>query len=152
MNGPGWRQADILSTGDCPPILNPSKQGRMKTRLLIRALALVFVIGTGSSIARASHEAGNAENAAQKLTSNADQVIAPSAAATPLAGCGADPAREEADLVVVSGSGRVGDSTTSSSSGDVVNSGNPPLRLEATNQLFAYSDGGAVISCSEINR
>jgi hypothetical protein len=121
-------------------------------RLLIRGLALVFVIGAGSSIARASHEAGNAENAAQKLTTNGDQTIVASAAATPLAGCGADPAREEAQIVAISGTARIGDATTSTSSGIVVTSGNPPLKLEVTNQLFAYSDGGAVISCTPIDR
>jgi hypothetical protein len=120
-----------------------------------RALALLLIFGIAALEARpafATHEAGRSENAQQNLTSNGDQSIVASAAATPIAGCGVDSQREEADVVIVSGSGRIGDSTTSTSSGISVTSGNPPLKLEATNQLYAYSDGGMVISCTPIDR
>jgi len=38
------------------------------------------------------------------------------------------------------------------SSGISLSSTNAPLRLKATNALYASSDGGATVSCMEINR
>ena len=52
----------------------------------------------------------------------------------------------------VAGSARIGDSTTGTSSGISLSSTNAPLRLEATNALYAWSDGGATVSCVATNR
>ncbi len=75
-----------------------------------------------------------------------------SAAATPISGCGADAMREEAIVTVTSGSIRLGDATTSASSGIPLSSTNPPLHLEVTSALWGYSDAGATISCASIDR
>jgi hypothetical protein len=42
-------------------------------------------------------------------------------------------------------------SNTGTSSGISLSSTNAPLRLEATNALYPSSDGGATVSCVEIN-
>lgn len=52
----------------------------------------------------------------------------------------------------VAGSARIGDSTKGTISGISLSSTNVPLRLEATNALYAWSDGGATVGCVEINR
>jgi hypothetical protein len=103
--------------------------------------------------AHASHEAGAAANAIQTLASNADVVVAAGTQAALGGGCGvANPAREEADVQVTSGSARIGDSSTSTNSGINLSASNPPFKLEITSAIYAWSDAGAVISCTSINR
>jgi hypothetical protein len=121
-----------------------------------RAVALLLVLGIAVLETRpafATHEAGAAGNLIQTVASSADVEIAPGTQAALGGGCGvANPLRKEADVHVVAGTARIGESTTARSSRITSSASNTPLRLETTSAIHAWSDGGATVHCVEIDR
>jgi hypothetical protein len=114
---------------------------------LLAAILLFPVCG------HARQEAANAGNAIQAVTSSAEVEIAPGTQAPLGGGCGvANPLRKEAEVHVVAGTARIGDSTTARNSHIASSASNTPLRLETTSAIYAWSDHGATVLCVEIDR
>lgn len=115
--------------------------------------ALLAAIVLFPSCAHAFHETANPGNSIQAVTSSDVVEIAPGTQAALGGGCGvANPLRKEADVHVVAGTARIGDSMTARSSRITSSAWNTPLQLETTSALYAWSDGGATVNCVEINQ
>jgi hypothetical protein len=121
-----------------------------------RTLALLLVSSFALFETRpafATHQATNTGNSIQVVAFSADVEIAPGTQAALGGGCGvANSLRKEADVHVVAGTARIGNSTTARNSHITSSASNTPLRLETTSAIYAWSDGGATVHCVEIDR
>ena len=120
-------------------------------RLLPRAGCLTFLVVVFAALAHAQHEATGQGNASQLNLPHADSSIAATASPTPILGANPNAVTRLCRLVTAT-TARLGDSTTAATTGYLLDSTVPSVRLDTTDQIYAYSAGGGTVNCHEVIR